>query len=269
MLSSISSNQSLHTKLLYTISNPIIANEYGLPTPTLYIPIRDSTYANWANGTPSLTNLSTTNGPNILTLDQLRPLSQYMNFAKASTQQLNLPQYDMTNMTSFSVSMWVKLKTGNNDFSNMWCITNFYRLVTTDTTKKYTWAVLYVPSSSYIRFEYARDGSEGTVRRGLTQTGIAIDTWYHIVAIQKADNSMEFWINNVKCTSSISGTNATTAPYRTWTSTYHVCGNSSYANDTATSMQLDDFRFYSNTVLTAAQIQTLYEAKNQTFDFIN
>jgi hypothetical protein len=277
MLSSLGSHQSFFTKLLNStlfIQNTIVTNQYGLPNPTLYvyIPFRDGSYANWASGSASMTNLSIVNSPSISTTDPIKTGSEFMEFVRASSQSLKLPNYTMnTTATSFSVSLFVKFKSGNSDFANIWCITNHIKTSGSDSTKKYTWAIFHLPSSGSIRFEYARDGSDGIVRRGLTKSGIVINQWYHIVAIQRNDgsNTMELWIDGVNSGASISGTSSGTGPQRSWTSTVHRLAHSSYATDSATNVCIDDFRFYPNTVLTQAQITTLRDAKLQDFDFIN
>jgi hypothetical protein len=81
---------------------------------------------------------------------------------------------------------------------------------------------------------------------------------------------MELWVNGVKQTATVlTGSSPTTAPTYNWTSTFHALARSSYGGDGATEVGIDDFRFYSNTVLTSAQIESLYNARNQVNDFIN
>ena len=241
-------------------------NKYGLPLPRIYIPIRNNNYANWANGSEDLTNVSITNSPSIFSSNSFRSSnSQYMNFVQGSNQRLNLPNRNVD--SAFSVSLWVKLLPGNNDFANIWCISNYFTRTASD--NKYTWAIWYGPNSKSIRFEYARDGSQGQVRRGLTQSGVNTNTWYHIVVIRKNDTSsgLELWIDNVKSTATISGISSNNTPTNGWFSVFHACGRSSYEEDQSTGVQIDDIRYY-NTALTATNIQTLYDAKNQTFDFV-
>jgi hypothetical protein len=241
----------------------ISVNNYNLPVPIIYIPIRDKTCANWATGSADSTNISTTGGLSIFSSNSFRSNSQYMNFEQGSEQRLNLP--NRTVDSAFSVSLWVKLLPGNNDFANIWCISNYFTRTASD--NKYTWAIWYGPVGTAIRFEYARDGPEGIVRRGLTQSGVNTNTWYHIVVIRKNDNSLELWVNNVKSTAQISGINENTLPTNGWTSVFHACGRSSYEADQSTGAQIDDIRYY-NSVLTPTDIQTLYNARNQTFDFV-
>jgi hypothetical protein len=237
-------------------------NKYGLPLPIIYIPIRDNNYANWANSSEDLTNVSITNSPSIVSSNSFSLNSQYMNFVQGSNQRLNLPNRNVD--TSFSVSLWVKLLPGNNDFANIWCISNYFTRTASD--NKYTWAIWYGPNSQSIRFEYARDGPQGVVRRGLTQSGVNTNTWYHIVVIRKS-NSLELWIDNVKSTASLSGINSSITPTNGWFSVFHACGRSSYEEDQSTGAQINDIRYY-NSVLTPTDIQTLYNARNQTFDFV-
>ena len=273
MFSSLSSFQSfIQNKLEQVVitTREILSNQFGLPIPDIYIPFRSDAYENWATGTPNTTNITSTNNPTIVS-NGFSSNSQYLRCVKASNQRLNLPNYSMSTVTSFSVSMWVNFGSGNSNYANVWCITNYYRPGGADSTNKYTWAIFYLPSSSQIRFEYARDVSVGTVRRGYThQSTVSINQWYHIVAIQKTDNSMELWVNNVKQTATtLTGTNPTTVPTYNWTSTFHALARSSYGGDSATEVGIDDFRFYTNNVLTSNQIQTLYDARNQANDFIN
>ncbi len=274
MFSSLSSIQSfIHKVRTWSSTREILSSRFSLPIPTIYIPFRFNSYENWATGTPNTTNITLTNNPTIV-YNGFTPNSHYLQCVKASDQRLNLPNIDMNSTTSFSVSMWVNFGSGNGNFANVWCITNYYRPAGANSTNKYTWAIFYLPSSSQIRFEYARDGSVGTVRRGYThQSAISTSTWYHIVAIQKTDttdSSMELWVNGVKQTATVlTGSSQTTAPTYNWTSTFHALARSSYGGDGATEVGIDDFRFYANTVLTSTQIQTLYNARNQFDDFIN
>jgi hypothetical protein len=262
-LASITSISNSNSGNLYNDTSSMELNKYGLPLPIIYIPIRDNNYANWANSSQDLTNVSITNSPSIVSSNSFRSNSQYMNFVQGSNQRLNLPNRNVD--SAFSVSLWVKLLPGNVDTANIWCISNYFTRAESD--KKYTWAIWYGPVGTAIRFEYARDGPEGIVRRGLTQSGVNTNTWYHIVVIRKNDNSLELWVNNVKSTAQISGINEITLPTDGWTSVFHACGKSSYEPIQSTGAQIDDIRYY-NSVLTPTDIQTLYNARNQTFDFV-
>lgn len=263
MLSSLGTFQSLNTKITtITVSaDVVLQNVYGLPIPSYYIPFRERPIADYRTGTGNTTGISDNGTPTLYSTDGI--IGNYIRLASASQQYVTLQNINMNTMTSFSISLWVRIGTTSN-FSNVWCISNFFK--TDSTTKKYTWALFY--SSGNIRFEYARDGSEGTVRRG-KQQAVNTNQWYHIVCIQRADFSIDIYINNVRSTAAISGQSTTTNPYFNWTSVLHQIGKSSYQNDPYFNGDIDDFRLYANTELTTAHIQTLYDSKTSRNDFVN
>jgi hypothetical protein len=266
MLSSLSTIQSFCNKFNSLIS--VVSNYYGLPIPTIYIPIRENSVANYVTGTADTTGISTssTSGSPTFTTGYVAN-SQSIIFNKNLSQYLTLPNINMANLSCFSVSLWVNLAIGTSNFTNVWCISNFQRPTNDSTTKKYTWALLY--HGGVIRFEYARDGPEGIVRRS-KQVAITLGQWYHIVCIQRSNTSMDMdmYINNVKNTSNLYSPTGTLPQYA-WQSTVHQCARSSYNADPFLSCTLDDFRFYSNKELSETDINKLYVGKNAPNDFIN
>ncbi len=265
MLSSIATLQSF--KIYKANNSTIVSNVYNLPSPTIYIPIRDNAASNYANGTPSNVGITLYNTPTYISNNGNVGTKQSLNLVATSSQYLMMPNINMASLTSFSVSLWVKLGATNSGFANIWCISNHMKPSGTDTTKKYTWAI-NLPSSTTIRFEYARDGSEGNVRRG-KQATISTGVWTHFVAIQRANLGIDIYLNGTLVVTSVSGQNTTTAQYFSWTSVYNMIGRSSYALDPYTNTQIDDFRFYSNVELSTTDITNLYNMKNNNFDVIN
>jgi hypothetical protein len=262
MFSSLSTMQS-SPKPEYGL---LVSNYYGLPTPTYYIPFRDNNFTNY--GSENTTAITSTNNPSIVTVAPVSQSSQGIRLVASSSQYLTLPSRSMTSTTSFSVSVWVNVVSGQSGVCNIWCISNQQRPTTDTTTNKYTWALFY--SSNAIRFEYARDGSAGLVRRG-KQQAVNTNEWIHIVCIQRVTSyGIDLYINGTKSGASITGTNnGTTSAYNfNWTSSAHQIGKSSYNADPYFSGDIDDFRFYANVELTDAEVSNLYAGRNAPHDFI-
>ncbi len=263
MLSTIS---TIHSGMLSNKTRAsILRNVYGLPLPLMYIPIRDNAVNNYVTGSPDSTGITVANAPAITT--GAVGTAQAIKFVQASTQYVKLPNINMANNPAFSVSFWVKLGATNATYANLWCISNYIKLNGTDATKKYTWAI-NMPSATTLRFEYARDGSEGTVRRGKEIT-VSTGVWFHIVVIQRANLNVDIYKNGTLMVSTVTGSNVTTAQNFAWTSNYHFLGRSSYASDPYINAEIDDFRFYSNYELTQANVNSLYDMRNNTKDIIN
>jgi hypothetical protein len=272
MFSSLSTIQSFYNKIQNTIISvsTVVLNYYGLPMPTIYVPIRENSVANYVTGTADTTGISTSGGPTFTTGYVAN--SQAITFNNTSSQYLRLPNIKMTDLTCFSVSLWVKLANDTSNFGNIWCISNV-EASSSSSTVKYTWMLIYRSADPrpVIRFEYRRSGTGNNVRRG-KEAEANVDVLYHIVCIQRAANhSMDMYINNVKITSGLSGSLIQYAPQYGWTSTIHQCAKSSYSNDLNPYLNctLDDFRFYSNIELSETDINKLYEGKNAPNDFIN
>lgn len=243
---------------------------YSLPTPSIYIPFRDNSFGNFVSGYSNTTDISQFNNPTFGTgIVSSNP--QAMSLTRASSQYLKLPNINMSTLTKFSVSIWVNLSASPQGYSNIWNISNYQKPVTADSTNKYTWAIWYNSGGNF-RFEYARDGSLGQIRRGKwSNTGVVPGTWYHLVGIQRSsgtdNNNLDFYVNNVKVTNSLS--EPTTSVTYNWTSTVHQIGRSSYDNDPYLGGLIDDFRFYPNIELTEQDITNLYNGRNAPNDFIN
>lgn len=262
MLSSISTVQSFKTNNI--VLNSLLSNYLGLPVPTLYIPIREYSIANYSSGVQDLSGITAYNDPSFNNTGAVGT-RQSLNFIRSLSQYVQLPNINMSTLNSFTVSLWFKVPSNVANYTNIWCISN-YLYSGGDIMPKYTWALFNIANE--IRFEYARDGSVGTVRKG-KNVSINYNVWCHAVLIQRVDLSIDIYLNNVKSTYTMDGINIATDQNFNWNGIYNMIGRSSYLSDPYTSMDFDDYRFYSNIELTDSEITKLYNTKNVTSDVIN
>ncbi len=262
MLSSISTVQSLKTNNI--VSNPLLSNYLGLPVPTFYIPIREYSIANYSSGIQDLSGITAYNNPSFNNTGAVGT-QQSLKFISSLSQYVQLPNINMSTLNSFSVSLWIKVPSNAANYSNIWCISNY--LYNGESIPKFAWALFNI--SNQIRFEYARDGSQtGIVRKG-KNVSINYDVWYHVVLIQRVNLTIDIYLNNVKSANTMTGINMSVNQNFNWNGIYNMIGRSSYLSDPYTSMDFDDYRFYSNIELTDSEITELYNTKNITSDVIN